>query len=186
MADIFSIPGLAERDRGAFTQKDIGHYSADDAVEWVKSSSFARSDNYIKAASHFIMNTLIILRNEQGRLLQLTQNYVREQKNYQKFKDQNNLSVDPDYEPFPTFAWGLMALVGTIESYATSFFLLPISENYLAAVSKALGFSIVNVALGFGVGYYLLRYIYQSRSVSSNLDGAAAADRFAWTGTTWP
>lgn len=53
-----------------------------------------------------------------------------------------------------------MALVGTIESYATSFFLLPISENYLAAASKALAFSIVNVGLGFGIGYYLLRYVY--------------------------
>lgn len=97
MADIVSIPGLAERDRGAVTQKDIGQYSADDAVEWVKSSSFARSDNYIKAASEFILNTLIILTNEKGRLLRLTQNYVRQEKNYQKFKDQNNLTLDPDY-----------------------------------------------------------------------------------------
>lgn len=159
MADIVSIPGLA----GAATQKGVGQQpAADEAglLEWVKSSSFAASDKYRKAANNFILETFEILQSEQGRILQLTQNYVGQQTNYQNFKDTNNLSIDPDYEPSSTFAWGLMALVGTIESYATAFFLVPISENYLTAASKALAFSIVNVALGFGVGYFLLRYIY--------------------------
>lgn len=89
----------------------------------------------------------------------LTDKVRKQKKNYDLFRQQNNLNAIAHYPESKIFHYAIIAAIVILETLANAYFFQRGSElGYLGGIQQAFIFSIINVLLAVFVGDYLFRF----------------------------
>jgi len=124
----------------------------------VRSSPFFGSNRFKGLATHFINEISAITQESIPRIRSSKIAQLRALHSLKEFKKEHNLTIDPKYEISPWFTIGSLCAAGSTETALNATFFSVISDGLIDAALLAALVSLVNVLVGFFIGYILIRY----------------------------
>jgi hypothetical protein len=124
----------------------------------VQNSALYSANRFGDLATNLSSSVSILIQENQPKVRSSKLSQLRALGSLKAFKKKNNLTVDPHYEISSWFTVGSLGAAGSAETALNTTFFSIASDGLVQAATLAALVSLVNVILGFGIGYLSLRY----------------------------